>query len=170
MTLLEVPTLVSPLTVVNALLDRVESALVACNAAPITRKYPAAGLVAWDDCCGMLVAAPERIYRTASFPTEGPDENGCFDGFIALDCVTQLVRCISVMDDAGNPPSAQTLDDEYSMILLEGGIIWNALGEGFEGWESTNLSQAYIGAEGGCIGIETRITVGVDEEEFCPGC
>lgn len=162
-------TAVSPLTVCQVVLDQVRGALEACGADPLNRVHVAAGFVAWDDCCGMLVTAPERIYRTAIFPNEGPDPNGCFDGFIAVDTVTLLVRCVSVLDDRGQPPSVAALAADYGEVLWEAGIVWDSLVQALPNeWESANLSQAFTGAEGGCIGVETRLTVGVDETVWCP--
>lgn len=161
----------SPLTVASELLTLARDALDACDAEPLNRVHVAAGLVAWDDCCGMLVAAPERVYRTASFPIEGPDAAGCFDGLIAVDCVVLLVRCVPVLDDRGNPPSVGALQDAYASILWEAGVIWNALRMvDVDAWETTGEAQTFVGAEGGCIGVETRITVGIDQEQWCPGC
>ena len=37
-------------------------------------------------------------------------------------------------------------------------------------WERANQGQTFVGAEGGCIGVETRITVGVDGELWCAEC
>jgi hypothetical protein len=28
-------------------------------------------------------------------------------------------------------------------------------------WDKAALSQQYVGADGGCVGVETRVTVGV---------
>ena len=154
---------VTPLTVCTELLQLVESALVSCGSEPLNRVHVAAGAVAWDDCCGMLVVGPERIYRSMSFPAEAPEETSCWSGLIALDVVVLLVRCVPVVDNRGHPPTVPVLDAAYGGFLADAAIVWNALASpGLPGeWERANLNQSFVGADGGCIGVETRLTVGI---------
>lgn len=163
--------IVNPGTVANEALQYAYGALLACGSTGLNRVHVAAGLVAWDDCCGMLVAAPERVFRTARFPTEGPDENGCFDGLIAVNVVVVLVRCVPVLDDLGNPPTVVELNAAYLALLNEAAVVWNALSGSWPSeWVTSGLQQSYTGAEGGCIAAETRIIIGVPQEQFCPTC
>jgi len=152
-------------------LDKVNVALEDCGR-PVTTRFVAAGLVAWDDCCGMLVVAPERVYRTARFPVEGPDENNCFDGLVAVTLVVLIMRCVPVLDDRGQPPSSEAMGAAYGDLLHDAAVVWNELGDKMwpDGWESTGQNQVFVGAEGGCIGAETRVTLGLDQEAFCPTC
>lgn len=160
----------SPYTVAATVLAAAESALNVCER-PVRMAYVAAGVVAWDDCCGMLVAAPERDYRTAQFPLEGPDPLGCYDGLIAVDVVVLCVRCVPVLDDKGRSPTAAALDEAYRGVLEDAAVVWNAMVTGLpDEWSTSGLSQTWVGAEGGCVGTETRITIGVDEETWCPPC
>ena len=167
MTLLAAPLLTSPHIVCADLLTVVAAELERCSPEPLTRVHVAAGAISWDDCCGMLVVAPERIFRTASFPIEGPDANGCFDGFIAIETLTLLLRCVPVFQDNGEPPTVAELEAAYSLLLNDAATIWNAL-ESYSTWDSALLSQSFLGAEGGCIGVETRLTIGVEYETWCP--
>ena len=174
MTLLEgraAPTTVTPADVCALLLGRIRDALVLCGR-DVQTAYVAAGSVAWDNCCGQLVVAPERVYRTARFPLEGPDENGCFDGLIALDLVVLLLRCVPVIEDDGSVPDDLELSAAYTGILADAAVIWDVLASTQlpEWWERANENQVYVGAEGGCIGVETRVTVGVDAELWCAQC
>lgn len=155
-------------TVCTAVLEVCAAQLAECERAAVD-SYVAAGIIAWDNCCGLLVTAPERVYRTGSFPTEGPDPNGCFDGLIAVNVVVLLLRCVPVLNDKGAPPTPAELNAAYGEVLIDAAIIWNTL-ESFVGYETANLSQTFVGAEGGCIGVETRITVGVDGERWCGAC
>lgn len=169
MTTTEAPVVLDVASVCTYALARVADALSACGR-PATTAYVAAGLVAWDDCCGMLVVAPERVFRTAVFPTEGPDENGCYDGLIAVALVVLLVRCVPVVDDRGHAPATADLSDAYAELLADAAVVWNELMAWPRDWESSGLAQTYVGAEGGCIGVETRITVGVDQDAWCRSC
>jgi hypothetical protein len=170
-TLLAPPTSISLVDACSLVLGRVRDALVLCDH-DVQTAYIAAGSVAWDNCCGQLVVAPERVYRTARFPLEGPDENGCYDGLIALDLVVLLLRCVPVISDTGQPPEDLELSDAYTAILDDASLIWDVLATTPlpTWWDRANQSQTFVGAEGGCIGVETRITLGVDEELWCAEC
>ena len=154
------------------LLAYVTAALTACQV-EIHSSFVGAGLIAWDDCCGMLVVVPERIYRTAAFPVEGPDADGCYDGLIAMQVTVLWLACMPVLNDQGVPPTAAVLQAAYTDFLNAAAIVWNALDAlpGEWAWESTGLNQTFLGTDGGCIGVETRLTVGLDAETWCPtGC
>lgn len=164
-----VTTASSPFAVAATLLVLGVDALAACGAAPLSRVHVAAGVVAWDDCCGTLVAAPERVYRTASFPVEGGDDTGCFDGLIAVDVVVLLLRCLPVVDDRGTPPAPVAVEAAYATLLTDAAVLWDAYSGALPaGWRRANLSQTFGGADGGCISAETRLTVGLDAELWCP--
>lgn len=146
----------------------VNDELVNANRQEVQRAYVAAGQVAWDDCCGMLVVAPERVYRSQSFPTEFIGQEVCDTGWLNIGLVVLLVRCIPTVDDRGRAPSGKALDDAYQMILEDAGVVWNALqcAELPDDWQKANLSQGFVGAEGGCVGVETRIIVGVPQTKW----
>lgn len=151
-------------------LSRVQTALEACGS-EITVSYVAAGLVAWDSCCGVLVAAPERVYRSAQFPIEGTTDYECETAFLVVDVAVLLLRCISTLDDRGNPPPVATLSAEYQAILDDAAVIWNVVtGELPEGWQRSNVDQQFVGAQGGCVGVETRLSVGLAQSDWCPEC
>jgi hypothetical protein len=170
-TVIERTTTVTPADVCAALLGAVRDALMLCDR-DVQTAYVAAGTVAWDNCCGQLVVAPERVYRTARFPVEGPDENGCFDGFIALDVVVLLLRCVPVIENDGTVPDDVELGLAYADVLHDAAVIYDVLATTIfdPEWERANESQSFVGAEGGCVGVETRMTIGVDAELWCAQC
>jgi hypothetical protein len=160
----------TPAEVAGVLLNRAQTALAECGSDPLDAVYVAAGAIAWDTCCGMLVAAPERIYRSDTFPGESSTVI-CESGDLTLDMLVLLLRCVPVLDDQGNPPAPEAMDEAYGAILRDAAIIWNALaGPLPEGWLRANLNQMFLGAEGGCIGVETRVTIGLAQESWCPEC
>lgn len=156
-------TLRSPHTVADFILCQVKDALVAANRDDIQRAYVAAGSIAWDDCCGMLVVAPERVYRSQAFPAEFGDREICDLGWLVLNLVVLLVRCVPVVDDRGRAPSQDALDDSYKSLLEDSAVVWNALQcmSMPDEWDKGLLSQQFVGADGGCVGVESRLTVGV---------
>jgi hypothetical protein len=110
---------------------------------------------------------PERIYRSTSFPTEDTNEVICFDGLIAIELSVLLLRCVPVVDERGRAPSQNSLDVAYGKLLGDAAVIYNALTSNFpDYWERTNPAQTFIGAQGGCIGVETRFTIGLEQSQF----
>ena len=162
---------VSAADICEVWLSRAVEALRECGAEPIDTSYVAAGVIAWDTCCGLLVAAPERTYRSATFPIVGTNEFECETGFIVVDIVLLLLRCVPTIDDRGNPPSVASLSAAYGSVLNDAAIIWNVvLGELPEGWQRAGVDQGYVGAQGGCVGVETRLSIGLSQELWCPIC
>ena len=150
-------------------LSRSLEALSAADAVPITASYVAAGAVAWDSCCGLLVAAPERIYRSAQFPIEGTTDYSCETGFLVVNVVVLLLRCVPTIDDRGIAPTPAALGAANEAVLFDAAVIWNTvIGELPEGWQRANVEQTFVGAAGGCVGVETRFAQGLAQEVWCP--
>lgn len=154
------------------LLAQVESALAECDRAPINRAYVAAGGIAWDDCCGMLVVAPERVYKSATFPQQDSTEELCWGGFLTVDLLVLLVRCIPVVDDRGRAPTAAALQAAYLELIEDAAVVYNAVTASLPNpeWMRALPTQSFVGAEGGCIGVETRLTLGVQQDEWALCC
>lgn len=161
----------SPFDVCELWLSRCLTALEDCGSEKIETSYVAAGAAAWDTCCGLLVAAPERVYRSAVFPTEGSTDYACDDAELVVDVVVLLLRCVPTIDDHGSAPSPEALGAAFDRVLADAAVIWNAVtGELPEGWDRANVDQQYVGAQGGCIGVETRFTIGLPQDAWCPDC
>ncbi len=144
-----------------------------CGSEPISTTYPGVGLVAWDDCCGQLVVTPERIYRTQEFPLEDTTDARCSAGTIAVDLLASLVRCVPTLDDSGRPPTPAALSAAHKRVLDDAAIIWTAMSCPLDPsmeWDRASLSQVFSGGEGGCITIESRVTIGVASELWCLDC
>lgn len=167
----------TPCSVAAAVLACVQAALQAAGRPAGVTMVAAGGLVVDDCCVGVLLVAPERIYRTIEpFPTEALADGQCEDTPIAVDVVVQLSRCVPVIDDRGNPPSTSEQEAAMSALLLDAAVVWNVLagwgvlGEDSAGdpaWERANLSQLFLGAEGGCIAVESRVTLGIPQVTWC---
>jgi len=153
-------------SVANWLLCLVDDALVQAGRDPVARGYVAAGEIAWDDCCGMLVVAPERIFRSVQFPIEANGIEYCDKGNLTLDLVVLLVRCVPTVNERGQAPSPASLDSAYTSILEDAAVVWNAIdcADLPLDWLRASLSQTFVGAQGGCIGIETRVTIGLSQK------
>jgi hypothetical protein len=146
-------------------------ALLNADREPVQRAFVAAGQVAWDDCCGMLVAAPERVFRTLEFPNENSTEEVCFGGHLAVEVVVLLVRCVPTVDERGRAPSSEALDAAYRSLIEDSAIVWNAAVccDLPDDWVRASVSQTFVGAQGGCIGSETRFIIGIPQQRWAIG-
>jgi hypothetical protein len=75
------------------------------------------------------------------------------------------------VNDRGQSPTAQALTAAHQSVLNDAAVIWNvAVGELPEGWQRANVDQTFVGAQGGCIGVETRLSIGLAQSVWCPTC
>ena len=110
----------------------------------------------------------DRMFETVA--EVGGDTLGTGSGRSKKESEQEAARtALATLDDRGRAPAPKKLDDAYARIIRDAAIVWDALtGELPEGWERANVDQAYIGADGGCIGVETRLTIGLPQDEWCP--
>ena len=156
----------SPHSVGDWLRCLVLDALQQANRAPITTTYVGVGSVPWDDCCGSLIVVPEQVIRSTTFPGENGNEENCIGGQIVLSFAVLLTRCVPTLDDRGRAPSPQQITDAHKRILEDAAIVWNTIGcaDLPDEWERALLRQTFTGAEGGCVAVETRVTIGIAEQ------
>lgn len=159
----------SPAAVAEVMLNRALEALEADPAsAPITESYVVLGELAWDECCGTLAAAPLRTFRTGSFPNAVVDATNCDSSLLAVDIVVILLRCMPVVDAQGNVPPPSDIAAASMAASADAAIIYNALtGDLPEGWERAGVEQTIDGADGGCIVVDTRLTIGLPQSYWC---
>lgn len=160
----------SPAAVAEVFLSRVREALEACpTSEPLISTYIVAGELAWDDCCGVLVAAPLRTFRTQSFPAAIVNHTNCDTSLLAVEVVVILLRCAPSIDMLGRAPTPQEMNDSFTATMNDAAVIYNAVtGDDLpEGWERANVEQTFAGAEGGCIAVDTRFTIGLPQSYWC---
>ena len=153
--------------VANWVKCRVVDYLDNANADPVSA-WVGVAEIAWDDCCGQLVVAPERVYRSVTFPGENTTEEYCYAGEITLDLVVLLVRCVPTVDDRGRAPTPKALDDAHRAFLKDAATVWRAIVccDLPEDWERASVAQTFVGAQGGCIAVETRFTLGIGQQTW----
>ena len=158
----------SPYAVAEVMMNRALVALEACpTSEPITDSYVVLGELVWDECCGILAAAPLRTFRTGSFPTPVTDATNCDSSLLAVDIVVILLRCMPVIDAQGNAPAVADTVAASTAAANDAAVVWNALtGDLPEGWERASVEQT-IEADAGCIAIDTRLTIGLPQSSWC---
>lgn len=159
----------NPAAVAELFLSRAREALIACELSePLISSYLVAGEVAWDDCCGVLVAGPVRTFRTATFPVPVSDHTNCEVSLLAVEVFVLLLRCAPSLDVLGHAPTPEEMTASFTATSNDAAIIYNALtGELPLGWERANVEQTFIGADGGCIAVDTRLTIGLPQSYWC---
>ncbi|MEU9033755.1 MULTISPECIES: hypothetical protein [unclassified Streptomyces] len=144
------------------------------------------GPPAWDGCndpCGVdgqgaggqLTVHVARIFATSSFPVDDRvvqgGRNCAPPAATGVELVVTLLRCAPVVDDRGCPPSCEELAAAARTVHLDAATIYNALlcclpttGTRRRGPMFFLGAQRVLEQEGGCMGVEQRVTVAL------PGC
>ena len=149
---------------------RVLAALVAAGSDLVSTTYTAIGDVPWDDPCGQLTVAPVRVYRSSIFPQEDADQERCEQGEICVALSVLLIRCEPSLGDTGAVPTAAAMAAADRKILADAATVWNSVSASFDPlweWERASVAQTPLTGEGGAIGMETTITIGIPYRAWC---
>lgn len=143
------------------------------------------GAPAWDECgntnpCtekgtpGQLTVHFARTYPTSRFPQEDLQvygQPGCKPPpTTAAELVVTLLRCAPTVDDHGCPPTCEEMETAARVTDIDSVTIYNAImcclpkTAGRRGRRFVMGQQRIVGPQGGCVGVEQRVTVAL------PGC
>ncbi|MBA0053428.1 hypothetical protein E0L36_21885 [Streptomyces sp. AJS327] len=143
------------------------------------------GQPAWDWCddpCGdkgdggQLSVHVIRLFPTNPFPTEDRSVMGSrncpMPSTTAAEIAVTVLRCAPTPDEEGCPPSCDELDQAARVLHVDSMTVFNALYCCLNGSEPGRRrgrkyvmgQQRTVGPQGGCVGIEQRVTVAL------PGC
>ncbi|MDX3237211.1 hypothetical protein PV392_16335 [Streptomyces sp. ME03-5709C] len=143
------------------------------------------GAAAWDRCddpCatsatgGQLSVSVARMWPSTTFPQEDREVRGlrgCTPPPVtAVELVITLLRCAPMPDEGGCPPSCDDLAAAARTLHVDQVTVYNALLCCLPGTDATRRrgrkfvlgASRVVGPEGGCVGIEQRVTVAL------PGC
>jgi len=158
----------SPADVAEVMMNRVLAAIEADSSSePIVDSHVFAGELVWDDCCGILGATWIRVFSTESFPAPVTGLSSCDSTLLAVDIAVILLRCSPVMDENGVPPTIAAMQASAVAAAGDAAVIYNTLlGDLPGGWERAAVEQT-IQNEGGCIAIDTRLTIGLPQSDWC---
>ncbi|MFI1954796.1 hypothetical protein ACH437_23610 [Streptomyces xinghaiensis] len=150
------------------------------------------GVVAWDGCApedcgdggepGQLTVSLGRIYPAGqNFPVEERSVQGVrgcqIPPLTAAELIVTLLRCAPVVHEDGCPPSCEEEAEAARVLHVDMSTVYSAL------WcclpelgrhprrppRFVIGQQRVIGPEGGCVGLEQRVTVALPGCGKCPG-
>ncbi|WP_405759432.1 hypothetical protein OG234_13150 [Streptomyces sp. NBC_01420] len=151
------------------------------------------GMPAWDSCddpCGQnsaggaggqLTVNVLRVFQSTDFPSadrglppaaaRGTRMHCAPPANLAVELAVTLLRCAPVPDEDGCPPSCEDLEATARILHTDMATVYNALLCCLPGSTERRRGRAVfvgdsrtIGPQGGCVGLEQRVTVGI------PGC
>jgi hypothetical protein len=170
------------LACVCAALEETASEVDGQPGCPPCRSCVVPGTPAWDSCAdpcsgeagGQLTVNVARLYPSSEFPTQSNDVQGirnCGPPATAVELVVTLLRCVPTADGNGCPPSCDEQAAAAQVVHVDAVTIMNALycclpsiGPARRGPKFVVGAQRIIGPEGGCVGVEQRVTIAL------PGC
>lgn len=90
------------------------------------RRFVSNGAVAFDEC-DQLAVEVTRIYVGLPALEQAPSPNVPAGVTRSVDMTVWLTRCVPVMDDAGDPPSMNDLDESAQGLLADGWAMFFGL-------------------------------------------
>ncbi|MFD0208945.1 hypothetical protein ACFVH9_07395 [Streptomyces hirsutus] len=142
------------------------------------------GTPAWDNCdggCentktpGQLTVNFSGMVPTSNFPQETRDVLGgknCLPVKTAAEYAITLLRCAPTFSGDGCPPTCEEQSAAARILAVDAAAVWNALLCCFPSTSQARRGQTFVigrqrivGPEGGCVGIEQRVTVALPS---CP--
>lgn len=153
--------------------DCVCASLEASVGGPVCQCMLTAGTsTAYDNCCqGQAWIRVVSVYPSKSFPTPDGSRFRCDHQMMAAELEIGVVRCAPTMDDDGNPPSVQAIEESFRVVHSDRVRVMRALSCCFrpeQGCEVINIGQwTPVAEQGGCVGGMTDVTISFNDCDCC---
>lgn len=135
------------------------------------------GDIAWDSCdCGQLAQTVTSVSPSSAFPTVSADtpQTPCGPNQMIVNVTLSLVRCVTGVDENGNPPPCDVLLAEAVRLERDRFIARRAvrcyLQELYDALRLTGFSvgtSTSVGPEGLCGGSELTYSFGIGAAGCC---
>lgn len=128
------------------------------------------GAIAWDDCqCGQLVVSLARIYESDAFPSELGQVINCPAALLVGELIVQIIRCVPLPADneisvpivALQESAATVTTDAWTTIQTVSCELQVMRDDDRDIYDYLVQSQQVVGPEGGCVGSELHVLVGL---------
>lgn len=117
--------------------------------------------VAWDNCCGQMWV------RVVDYgPPSGARQVRKADGSLCAmrrqaTIELGMLRCAAVVDDHGNPPTEEELNEDGAQVLADAEGLWMLLSCEVKVREV--LRWTPVGPNGGCVGGHWQFTIDMED-------
>lgn len=129
------------------------------------------GQIAWDDCtCGQLALSVGDTYLSTQFPapaTAQPQDK-CGPPFWAAPITISVLRCAPGYDHNQNPPTCEALATASMILESDRVALLQSVACCLKAMYDAHTIAAYtigviatVGPDGGCVGVNMNITVGI---------
>ena len=157
----------------EALLECVKLGLTEACDGPPARTHVVIGPPAFDDCCdGQLTINLTRAFPSSTFPNEDvPVNSVCSAAYTALEYEIVLVRCMPDVTDVRDPVkvlrTAAEKNYREARIIRQATLCCMKTMYEMHNIEVFDRGQTFIGPEGGCIGSQMSLTLGINDGCGC---
>ena len=140
------------------------------------------GTIAWDKCqCGQLALTVNRFYWASSVTLQQQSDFGgssdCGLPFLVMDVTVSIARCAPTGDVKNElAPSCQELQDaarvwheDAQAVRLGAGCCLKAMEDEGDISGFGLIEQKAVGPEGGCVGSDLRVLIGLPNCLCPPG-
>lgn len=169
--------MLTPQSVCELVLGLVNAELQACGR-PVGTAYVHHGDLAVECCEGVLAVRWERIFKAGRpFPVEATVDVQC-EILMGIVIVVSVWRCTPVVGERGEAPAPALVQAAAAGLNTDAAAMWRVLAsevllEAFDPDDDDEVergpvNQVPVSAQGGCIGVETRVTLGF--QEWCLTC
>lgn len=156
--------------VATALRQEAERRLASTVGGRPDRSCVVPGAVAWDACeCGQLSVSVIQSWPAVAFPgdpqTGSATLSACQAPYLVADLLVQVARCAPNPDGSGSV-SCPALERGALIVAEDGAAIREACFCGLQFLKDRDddfivRGQITVGPEGGCMGVEQRVTIGI---------
>jgi hypothetical protein len=130
------------------------------------------GAISWDECevCGMLALSITRFFLTENFPVEVTTaDHGPTGPILGADLSIQAIRCAPQPAEGELAPSVSALNASSQEVLNDAWAVLCAVTTELASMEKDLeiaawmiRQQMFVGPEGGCVGSDLAVAVGVE--------
>lgn len=148
------------LAAASLLVDAYAALEVACRPLPEGGSYVVAGDFAWD-CCDALAVQVLRVAPVHGSASPGRRPRESCGVVWGAEATLHLLRCFPTLDEDGQPPPPDSIDEASAGLLMDAGVLLAAVSCGALGACTSRGSGGYRieGPRGACASVSLPVTI-----------